>query len=106
MPLKIRSNLFAEKHNKNRTNIQENSVIFITPAQQQTLFVKLTMKEKKRVLGENTSLNKKENIEKLYSNDMKDVCRVKCKICDKSVTMSTIRRHVREVHCFQLTEYT
>ena len=64
------------------------------------------MKEKKRVQGENMSLNEEKNIEKSYSNNMKDACRVKCKICDKEVTMSTMRRHVREVHCLQLTEYT
>ena len=87
-------------------NIQENSVIFRTSAQQQTSFVKLTMKEKKKVQRENRSLNKEENIGEAYSNDMKDACRVKCKICDKGVTMSTMRRHVREVHCLELTEYT
>ena len=64
------------------------------------------MQETKRAQKEDTSLNKEKNIEKSYSNNMEDACRVKCKICDKNVTISTMRRHVREVHCLQLTEYT
>ena len=36
---------------------------------------------------------------------MKDAFKVQCKICDKEVVMSSMRKHTRRVHCLLLTEY-
>ena len=36
---------------------------------------------------------------------MRDACKVKCKICDKEVTMSSMSVHTRVVHCLLLKEY-
>ena len=99
MPLKIRKDLFSEKYRENVE--QENVAIFAVPAQvkAENGFVKLTMKQKKIEIKEKGKDNR------TFSNDMKDACKVKCKICEKEVVMSSISHHTRSVHCLLLTEY-
>jgi len=40
-----------------------------------------------------------------FSNDMKDVCRTKCKICGRIEKLTNLRNHTKTVHGMVITEY-
>ena len=110
MTLKVRRDLFSENQNQNVTkqqNIQENILTFAIPdsSKAQIGFVKLSMRQKKNESKENKENHKEEKDDNTYSNDMKDACKVLCKICDKEVVMSSMSKHTRGVHFLLLAEY-
>jgi hypothetical protein len=63
------------------------------------------MKFEKTYTKEEVKRNKEDKETTIFSNDMRDACKVKCKICDKEVVMSSKSNHTRRVHCLSLAEY-
>ena len=130
--MKIRSDLFPENFSQNGSilNIQEEASTYVVPPKQK--YVTLSMKNRsgsslKEHIQEIINKQKmkaspKKNIKvevcskkdseaqksftEMFSNNMKDACKVKCRICDNDVVMSSFSTHSNSVHCLKLSEYT
>ena len=63
------------------------------------------MRKRKPHARKEVKINTEKIEVKVYSNDIKDACKVQCKICEKEVVMSSMSKHTRRVHCLLLTEY-
>merc|ERR1712217_794894 len=50
-------------------------------------------------------VEKKEEDERVFSNDMDDACRTKCKVCESEVTMNQMRAHTKNKHSITIKEY-
>ena len=46
-----------------------------------------------------------QGIGRVYSNDMTDACRTKCRICNWEVTLNYMRNHTKNAHSMTIHEY-
>ena len=106
--LRMRGDLFSVnmREETNQENIKEEVSIYVCPSsnKQDIKYTKVSMMKKGHQLKVD-KVSKRHVKEAVFSNDMKDACKVTCKICDKDVTMSSMSAHTRSVHCLLLKEY-
>ena len=105
MGIKIRSDLFSENrlgNDRDHENIQENSSSYVVPSKEKGKLVKLSMK--KKVTPKNLK-NRKESNDETYTDDINQVCKIRCQVCEKKIVMSNMNKHITEVHCLEVNEY-
>ena len=110
--LRLRKDLFSENLSNTENepqNIQEGITIFAVPApvEQNRQLMKIPIRKNMKIRSSkvDTTGMKEESDDKIFSKDMKDACKVRCKICDGEIVMSSMSKHTRGVHCLLLKAY-